>query len=94
MTVINHDLAGSGDYRFEPSELAFKVGETVTFTLIGETELHSFTVDELGIDIDVDASANPGATGTLTHTFDRAGTFRLVCIYHEGNGMVGTVTVE
>ena len=94
MTVLNKDLAGSGVYAFEPSELAFEVGETVTFTLIGETELHSFTVDELGIDLDIDASADPGATGTLTHTFDRAGTFSLVCIYHEGNGMVGTITVQ
>ena len=94
VTVINHDLAGSGVYAFEPSEYSFKVGETVTFTLIGETELHSFTVDELEIDIDIDATVGPGATGTLTHTFDKAGTFRLVCIYHEGNGMVGTITVQ
>ena len=95
MTVINHDLGGpKGAYGFEPKELTFKLGETVCFTNIAETELHSFTIDDLGIDIDINGSGNPGATGTLTHTFDRAGTFRLVCIYHEGNGMVGTVTVQ
>ena len=95
VTVINHDLGGpKGAYGFEPKELTFKLGETVCFTNIAETELHSFTVDELGIDIDINGSGNPGATGTVTHTFDKAGTFRLVCIYHEGNGMVGTLTVQ
>ena len=92
---MNHDLGGpKGAYVFEPKDLTFKLGATVCFTIVAETELHSFTVDELEIDEDIDASVNPGATVTLTHTFDKAGTFRLVCIYHEGNGMVGTVTVQ
>ena len=79
---------------FEPKDLTFKLGETVCFTIIAETELHSFTVDELGIDIDINGSGDPGATLNHPFTFDKAGTFRLACIYHEGNGMVGTVTVQ
>jgi plastocyanin len=90
ITVLNRDLAGSGAYVFEPYEFAFKLGETVTFTLVAEAELHSFTIDELGIDVDI----NAGATEPHTFTFNQAGTFNLVCIYHEGNGMVGKVTVQ
>ena len=92
--VINHDLAGSGEYAFEPNDLTFSLGETVTIEVLAETELHSFTVDDLDIDIDVDGATTPGAVGAFTHTFDKAGTFTLICIYHEGNGMVGTVTVQ
>ena len=92
--VINHDTAGSGKYEFEPSEFNFKLGETVTFEIVGETELHSFTVDDLGIDVDVDATETPNKIETLVHTFDKAGTFKLICIYHEGFGMLGTITVQ
>ena len=92
-TVINRDLAGSGAYVFNPSDLSFTVGQTVTFTIIGETEFHTFTVDELGIDETVDASEDPGASATFTHTFDRAGEFPLVCLVHELDEMVGTITV-
>ena len=94
VTVINRDLVGSGVYEFDPSELSFTVGETVTFTIIGETEYHTFTVDEFGIDEEVDASENPGAEATFTYTFDQAGEFPLVCLVHELDGMVGTITVS
>ena len=92
-TVTNRDLAGSGEYEFDPAEMSFTVGETVTFTIIGETEYHTFTVDALGIDEAVDASEEPGASATFTHTFDQAGTFPLICLVHELDGMVGTITV-
>ena len=94
ITVINRDKGGSGAYEFDPSDLNFKLGETVTFTIVGETEYHTFTVDELGIDEDVDGSLKANASSTFTHTFDRAGTFKLVCLVHELEGMVGTITVE
>ena len=92
--VLNKDLAGSGEYGFDPGEFKFSLGETVTFEIVAETELHSFTVDGLGIDVEVDGAETPGATDTFTFTFEKAGTFPLICIYHEGNGMVGTITVQ
>ena len=73
-----------------PSEITASVGETVTFTLTAETEFHTFTVDELGIDESIDG----GESATYTHTFDKAGTFKLVCLVHETSGMVGTITVQ
>lgn len=90
-TVVNlQDPGRSGSYNFSPSDLTFSVGETVTLTLASETEFHTFTVDDLGIDQDVDA----GETVTLTFTFDTPGTFEIICIPHEVLGMVGTITVQ
>ena len=81
-------------YGFDPAEMNFTVGETVTFTLIAETEYHTFTVDDLGIDEEIDASEEPGASATFTYTFDTAGTFPLICLVHELDDMVGTITVS
>ena len=88
--VLNHDMAGSGRYAFEPNEFNFKLGETVTFEIRAETEFHTFNVDEL----DIDESVNGGETVTFSHTFDKAGTFKLFCIPHESLGMVGTIVVQ
>ena len=90
VTVINRDQSGSGEYRFDPSELTFKVGEEVTFALVAQTELHTFTVDELGIDVFID----PGTTELFTFEFAKAGTYNLICIPHESLGMTGQIVVE
>ena len=94
VTVVNRDLGGSGAYAYEPNEFSFKVGDKATFINIAETELHSFTIDALGIDVDIDGATTPGKQESVTITFDNPGVYALVCIYHEGNGMLGTITVE
>ena len=88
--VINRDQGGSGEYRFDPSEFTFKVGQEVTFALVAETEFHTFTVDELDIDVSMDA----GQTVLFTFEFAKAGTYKLTCIPHETLGMVGEIVVE
>ena len=90
VTSINGDPAGPhGAYVFDPGDFTFNVGDVVEFTLIAETEFHTFTVDELGIDV----SLFGGSPETLLHTFDTAGEFKLICIPHEFQGMVGSITV-
>ena len=89
ITSVNQDPGGSGEYSFNPSEFTFTTGDIVTFTFTAETEFHTFTVDELGIDVSLD----PGTPQTVTFTFDTPGTFPLICIPHEIQGMVGTITV-
>lgn len=90
VSVNLEDLGGSGAYTFDPSEFSFDVGDTVAFTLCAETEFHTFTVGDLEIDVDVDG----GKTERLIYTFDKAGTYDLICIPHQALGMVGTITVE
>ena len=77
-------------YLFNPTDISVKVGETVTLKLTSEDEFHSFTVDDLGIDVEVDA----GTTEEITFTFSDAGTFDLICIPHESLGMVGKIIVQ
>ncbi|MDA1189922.1 MAG: cupredoxin domain-containing protein [Chloroflexi bacterium] len=88
--VILADPGGSGSYIFIPDTLTFKAGETISFDLIGETEFHTFTVEELGID----EAVGGGETGQFTFTFDKPGTYTLICIPHEALGMVGQIIVE
>ena len=90
VAVAGQDPGGSGKYQFGPNEMTFGVGEVVTFTLSSETEFHTFTVDDLGLDV----SVNSGETVRHTLTFDKAGTFSLICIPHQLLGMVGTITVN
>lgn len=79
------------NFTFEPGRMAFNVGETVEFTLVSNDIPHTFTVKDLGIDWEV--SKEPQVQ---TFTFERAGTFKLICAVpgHEGSGMVGTVEVR
>ena len=88
--VTNKDVGGSGVYEFDPSELTFCAGDTVEFTVIAETEFHTFTVDELGIDEVLDA----GETITFSFTFEDPGEYRLYCIPHGALGMEGTIRVQ
>ena len=88
--VENQDIGGSGEYRFVPDEFSFEVGETVTFEMSAETEYHTFTVDALDINEDMDA----GETITFSYTFDRAGRFEIICIPHQAFGMTGLIVVE
>ena len=88
VAITNEDIGGSGAYRFNPSELTFKKGQTVTLRLKAETEFHTFTVDELGID----EALGAGESKDFIFTFDTPGVFDLICIVHPD--MTGAITVE
>ena len=91
VTIINGDPGGDTKaYAFVPAELTFAVGETVTFTLKAESEIHNFSIDAREVDEDVDG----GEEVDVTVTFDEAGTHRFYCLFHEANGMEGTITVQ
>ena len=84
------DPGGSGAYKFDPAKFSFSAGQEVTFVLTSESEFHTFTVEELDTDVSVDARETVG----LTYTFDKAGTYKLICIPHEALGMVGEIVVQ
>ena len=90
VSVVNQDPGGTGEYKFSPNGFKFTVGEKVEFIITAETEFHTFTVDEL----DIDVTLSGGITETLAFTFDKAGEYKLFCIPHEALGMVATITVE
>ena len=90
LTVELKDNGGLGPFEFDPEDLTFIAGETVNFTFESESQLHTFTVEDLGIDVSVDG----GETVGFSFTFDKPGKYDLICIPHEKLGMVGTITVE
>ena len=76
-----------GDHFFDPAQLTVKVGTTVTWKSVGQST-HDLAAR--------DGSFALGAMSfgqTFSFTFNRAGRFPYVCMQHEGDGMVGEVTV-
>ena len=90
VTVELVDNDGRGPYSYEPADFSFSVGEKVTFTLTAEAVYHTFTIDGTSVDVDVEVDE----VREVTFTFDEPGTYSLICIPHELNGMVGVITVQ
>ena len=76
--------------RFQPDHYTFEVGHTYALHFAEVTQFHTFTVEELGLNINI----FPGESAIVQFTPTQAGTFQLICIPHGGSGMVGTVTVQ
>jgi uncharacterized cupredoxin-like copper-binding protein len=79
------------DIFFEPDELSIPADTDVTVHIPNEgVTLHNFSIDELGVDIDID----PGATGEAVINAP-AGEYEYYCNVpgHREAGMVGTLTV-
>ena len=90
VAVKLQDPGGSGVYAYDPGQLSFSVGEAVIFTLVAESEFHTFTISDLGLDAQVEA----GEALSFGFQFSEPGVYSLICIPHEALGMVGTVVVQ
>ncbi|WP_026584377.1 cupredoxin domain-containing protein [Bacillus sp. J33] len=78
------------DY-FNPKVITIPNGKTTSLILKnkGKRE-HTFTVEKLGIDAEV----QPGKEKTITVKPKKSGTYELICRYHFKEGMVGKVIVK
>lgn len=77
------------DFAFKPTELTAKAGEQTTWHLVndGNTK-HNITIEELGVDQDVDVR------GMTTFTFTaEPGVYEYVCKFH-ATQMTGELTAE
>ena len=61
---------------FHPSTLNVKVGDTVTWHFNDNGVLHTVTADDGSFD------SGQHGSGTFTHTFGQAGTFKYHCSIH------------
>ena len=80
-------LIEMGDHFFDPAQITVKVGTTVSWKSVGQAT-HDLAAR--------DGSFALGAMSfgqTFSFTFTRAGRYPYVCMQHEGDGMVGEVTV-
>jgi plastocyanin len=76
------------DNRFQPSALTVAPGTTVTWTNNG-FNLHTLTSPD-GL---FDSGALAGGQ-SFSYTFQKAGTFVVICRQHVLNGMTGRITVQ
>ena len=89
-TVKAIEVQLNDDY-FNPKVITITNGSTTTLILknVGKKE-HTFTVKELGIDVEV----QPGKEKTINVNPQKPGTYELICQYHFKEGMVGQVIVK
>jgi uncharacterized cupredoxin-like copper-binding protein len=83
------------EFRFTPANVTVKANQPVQVTLRNTgSVVHDWTVQGLAQPVHV--QAQPGQTASAQFTFNRAGTFRIVCVEagHEPAGMVGQLTVQ
>ena len=70
----NFQIAASS-YAFSPAEIRVNPGDRVTIALTSTDVVHGLYID----DYDLQISADPGQTETLTFEADKVGVFRLRC---------------
>ncbi len=83
----------AGEGYFEPDVIMVDQGQDVTVVIENVTEEdHTFTIDELGIDV----SLVPGAQGEVTFTAAEEGSFEFYCDEpgHRDAGMYGYLEVR
>jgi plastocyanin len=76
------------DNAFEPADLTVSSGTELQLSNEGQAP-HTFTVEDDGIDEQVEA----GQSSSVTIDLD-PGEYDFICEFHEAQGMTGTMTVE
>ena len=80
-------------FSFTPAEIRIPVGSRVTFYVTSADVEHGFSIPETA----VNTMVTPGWVNSVSHTFNRRGTFLLVCNEYCGashHNMAAKVTVE
>jgi heme/copper-type cytochrome/quinol oxidase subunit 2 len=73
---VSHDLhISASQYEFNPAVISVNQGDQVTIELVSTDVVHGLYLD--GYDIEI--TADPGQTATLSFIADRSGTFRFRC---------------
>jgi len=81
------DRVALEDFRFDPSEFTVSAGTSLELDNEGEFP-HTFTVQDQNIDVQIATGENGEATIDLS-----AGEYEVFCRFHQGQGMVATMTV-
>lgn len=86
-------IEGKDPFSFTPNTITASAGKAITVEFNNTGVLaHTFTIDELKVDI----SAASGSKKEATFTPSSAGTYAFYCSTagHRAGGMVGTLTVQ
>ncbi len=80
-------------WSWAPADIHVKQGATVTFHVTSADVLHGFEVQGTTLN----ATAVPGAVGTVSYRFDHAGTYHIICNEFcgiEHHAMTGRIIVD
>ncbi|MFJ7729879.1 cupredoxin domain-containing protein [Neobacillus sp. NPDC097160] len=89
-TVKAIEVELNDDY-FNPKEITIPNGRTTTLIVKNKgRKKHTFTVENLGIDAEVQM----GKEKTITVKPTKPGTYDLICRYHLQEGMAGKIIVK
>lgn len=79
-------------FKFTPKKIFLKVGEPVQFKATSKDTIHSFTIKELGIDVELTPG---GQKVSEVFTPQQTGTFQITCRIHSVSayGMEGFLVV-
>ena len=89
--IIIEVRAGSDPYVYSPADFGLEAGKRYRFVITGDAEFHTFTANDLGVNVNILANTPPE---TVEFVVDQPGTYKYICIPHEFEGMVGTITVR
>src|SRR4029077_1440857 len=93
VTPAVHELTVSGsNFKFEPSTLTVKKGETVKITFKNTGGTHDFVIDQFKV---ATSRIQGGAQETVQFVADKTGSFEYYCSVgtHRQMGMKGTLVV-
>jgi cytochrome c oxidase subunit 2 len=71
-------------WRWEISRTEVALGQPVEFRVTSADVNHGFGIYDAGLHLVAQTQAMPGYTNTLRHTFDREGTYRILCMEYCG----------
>jgi cytochrome c oxidase subunit 2 len=80
-------------WRYDPTEVRVPAGSEVTFIITSKDITHGIIIEEHAVNL----MLLPGQIARATATFNRPGTYRMVCHEYCGPGhhnMIGTIIVE
>lgn len=91
--AVKEVTVSGSPYKFEPSTISVKKGDTVKLTFKNTAGTHDFVIDELNVKTKTIAA---GESETVTFTADKAGSFEYYCAVanHKAMGMKGTLVVD
>ncbi|MEX2010513.1 MAG: cupredoxin domain-containing protein [Parcubacteria group bacterium] len=80
------------NFRFNPSSIAVKKGDTVQLTFINSAGIHDLRIDEFKV---ATKNLSSGQSETVTFVANKTGTFEYYCSVgnHREMGMIGILTV-
>ena len=89
-SILIEVQANSNPYIFSPATLELEAGVPYRFLITGDAEFHTFTANDLGINVNLLANTSE----TIEFVANQPGTYHLICIPHELQGMTGTIKVR